>query len=144
MQYTLEKKTISIREASECYGLSKASIYRYIESGKINPTKLGRRTFLAVKELDSLFLGEHATWTKIAKGDKKGDKYLINRKKYNVFNALFVSDGAAEKTRTSTGFTPQRPQRCASTIPPRPHIKVWSVYLRPSCLWRQFMSFCIF
>lgn len=29
--------------------------------------------------------------------------------------------GAAEKTRTSTGVTPQRPQRCASTIPPRPH-----------------------
>ncbi len=24
-------------------------------------------------------------------------------------------DGAVEKTRTSTGFTPQRPQRCAST-----------------------------
>ena len=31
------------------------------------------------------------------------------------------SYGAAEKTRTSTGVTPQRPQRCASTIPPRPH-----------------------
>ncbi len=30
--------------------------------------------------------------------------------------------GAVEKTRTSTGVTPQRPQRCASTIPPRPHI----------------------
>ncbi len=29
--------------------------------------------------------------------------------------------GAAEKTRTSTGVTPQRPQRCASTIPPQPH-----------------------
>ena len=29
--------------------------------------------------------------------------------------------GAVEKTRTSTAFRPQRPQRCASTIPPRPH-----------------------
>ncbi|GFE52393.1 hypothetical protein So717_41460 [Roseobacter cerasinus] len=29
--------------------------------------------------------------------------------------------GADEKTRTSTGVTPQRPQRCASTIPPHPH-----------------------
>ena len=26
-----------------------------------------------------------------------------------------MENGAAEKTRTSTGFTPQRPQRCAST-----------------------------
>ncbi len=31
-------------------------------------------------------------------------------------------NGAVEKTRTSTGVTPQRPQRCASTIPPRPHV----------------------
>ena len=28
--------------------------------------------------------------------------------------------GAVEKTRTSTGVTPQAPQACASTIPPRP------------------------
>ena len=32
--------------------------------------------------------------------------------------------GAAEKTRTSTGFPPQAPQACASTIPPRPPISV--------------------
>ena len=30
-------------------------------------------------------------------------------------NCLDLGDGAAEKTRTSTDFTPQRPQRCAST-----------------------------
>ena len=28
---------------------------------------------------------------------------------------LLISVGAVEKTRTSTGFLPQRPQRCAST-----------------------------
>ena len=28
--------------------------------------------------------------------------------------------GAAGETRTLTGLTPQRPQRCASTIPPQP------------------------
>ncbi len=37
----------------------------------------------------------------------------------NAFNTLRHNwdeyNGAAEKTRTSTGFTPQRPQRCAST-----------------------------
>ena len=30
-------------------------------------------------------------------------------------NGLFILYGAVEKTRTSTGFPPQRPQRCAST-----------------------------
>ena len=30
--------------------------------------------------------------------------------------------GAVGETRTLTGVTPQRPQRCASTIPPRPHV----------------------
>ena len=39
--------------------------------------------------------------------------------------------GAAEKTRTSTGVTPQRPQRCASTIPPQPHFEVSSGDLAP-------------
>ncbi len=34
---------------------------------------------------------------------------------------LKCQNGADEKTRTSTGVTPQRPQRCASTIPPHPH-----------------------
>ena len=32
-----------------------------------------------------------------------------------TFQLGMRNDGAAEKTRTSTGFTPQRPQRCAST-----------------------------
>ena len=32
-----------------------------------------------------------------------------------VFNTLFLLFGAVEKTRTSTLFTEQRPQRCAST-----------------------------
>ena len=34
---------------------------------------------------------------------------------YLHINCLDLGDGAAEKTRTSTDFTPQRPQRCAST-----------------------------
>ena len=34
---------------------------------------------------------------------------LLNTNKYQKKN------GAAEKTRTSTGVSPQRPQRCAST-----------------------------
>ncbi len=32
-----------------------------------------------------------------------------------IFQKLTTNNGAAEKTRTSTGVTPQRPQRCAST-----------------------------
>ncbi len=47
-----------------------------------------------------------------------------------VFNALGghlggeVKSGAVGETRTLTGVTPQRPQRCASTIPPRPQAMV--------------------
>ena len=32
-----------------------------------------------------------------------------------TYQLVSMRYGAAEKTRTSTGFTPQRPQRCAST-----------------------------
>mgnify|MGYP000086871985 len=35
-----------------------------------------------------------------------------------------TTSGAVGETRTLTGVTPQRPQRCASTIPPRPHAMV--------------------
>ena len=40
--------------------------------------------------------------------------------------------GAVEKTRTSTGFPPQAPQACASTIPPRPHIMGRAALLAPA------------
>jgi hypothetical protein len=33
-----------------------------------------------------------------------------------------LQNGAVEKNRTSTGLLPQRPQRCASTVPPQPHL----------------------
>ncbi len=37
------------------------------------------------------------------------------RAKYQKFPLFFKGYGAVEKTRTSTAFRPQRPQRCAST-----------------------------
>ena len=40
--------------------------------------------------------------------------------------------GAVEKTRTSTGFPPQAPQACASTIPPRPHHMGTALLLAPA------------
>jgi len=62
-------KTISIKEATRVYSVSRATIYRLIESGSINPTKVDptkvkSKVFLAVKELDNLFLGQHAAWIK--------------------------------------------------------------------------------
>jgi excisionase family DNA binding protein len=61
IKFNLNKKiTISVKEASKVYSLSRTTIYRLIKSGSINPTKVGSRTFLAVKELDNLFLGQHA------------------------------------------------------------------------------------
>jgi|TARA_B110000977_G_C10988453_1_gene458923 excisionase family DNA binding protein len=55
-----KKKAVSIKEATNIYSLSRSSVYRLIKSGSINPTKVGSRTFLSIKELDNLFLGEHA------------------------------------------------------------------------------------
>ena len=40
-------------------------------------------------------------------------KLVVENQHVNDFRYKY--NGAAEKTRTSTGFTPQRPQRCAST-----------------------------
>ncbi len=47
------------------------------------------------------------------------------------FEIFADNDGAAKKTRTSTGLPPQRPQRCASTIPPWPQ-KIDSLFTRAS------------
>ena len=55
-----KKKAVSIKEATNIYSLSRSSVYRLIKSGSNNPTKVGSRTFLSIKELDNLFLGEHA------------------------------------------------------------------------------------
>ncbi len=45
--------------------------------------------------------------------------------------------GAVEKTRTSTGLPPQRPQRCASTIPPRPHTSQQGLHKAAGLLGRS-------
>ena len=42
----------------------------------------------------------------------------------DLCRAIGKSNGADERTRTFTGVTPQRPQRCASTIPPHPHVLI--------------------
>jgi hypothetical protein len=39
--------------------------------------------------------------------------------------STIAKTGADERTRTSTGLLPQRPERCASAIPPHPHCKTW-------------------
>ena len=41
--------------------------------------------------------------------------------------------GADERTRTSTGLLPQRPERCASAIPPHPHFPRSAAKDVPSC-----------
>ncbi len=52
------KKTIRIKNACTQYDVSRSTIYRAIDDGKITPRKLGGCTFLSVQQLDSLFLGE--------------------------------------------------------------------------------------
>lgn len=53
------QKTTSVGNASKIYGISRASIYRYITSGLIVPTKVSGRTFLSIEQLDNLFLGDN-------------------------------------------------------------------------------------
>ena len=52
--------------------------------------------------------------------------FIDQKDKYKVMIFQFFKrrNGAAEKTRTSTGFIPQRPQRCASTSSATAAIKI--------------------
>lgn len=54
------KKTIRVKDAIEAYGLSRASFYRMMKDGTIKPRKVGGCVFLAVAELDELFLGKQS------------------------------------------------------------------------------------
>gem|GEM_PF-5591539 len=60
--------------------------------------------------------------------------YWLRHRIYSDFRNLDFKNGAVEKTRTSTGLPPQRPQRCASTVPPRPHTLQ---YIRYSPSWQS-------
>lgn len=52
------KKTIRIKNACIEYDVSRSTLYRAIDDGKITPQKVGGCLFLSVAQLNSLFIGE--------------------------------------------------------------------------------------
>lgn len=50
-----EKSFLTISQTCELLGISRMSLYRIIKEGTLGATKLGRRTIIHRKNLDSLF-----------------------------------------------------------------------------------------
>ncbi|GAB3660235.1 hypothetical protein GCM10028791_34050 [Echinicola sediminis] len=50
-----EKSFLTISQTCELLGISRMSLYRIIKEGTLRATKLGRRTIIHRKNLDSLF-----------------------------------------------------------------------------------------
>jgi excisionase family DNA binding protein len=53
----LERRALSIREAARTCGLSRATLYRLIASGKLSTLKIGARRLVRVDALDALLSG---------------------------------------------------------------------------------------
>jgi excisionase family DNA binding protein len=51
---TLERRTLSIREAAGTCGLSRATLYRLIADGKLTTVKIGARRLVPVSAIDAL------------------------------------------------------------------------------------------
>jgi excisionase family DNA binding protein len=49
-----ERRTLSIRETAQACGLSRATIYRLIEQGRLTTLKIGARRLVPVGALDAL------------------------------------------------------------------------------------------
>jgi excisionase family DNA binding protein len=50
-----QKEFLSINETAQLMGASRWTIYRLIHAGRLNATKLRRRTILKRKDIDNLF-----------------------------------------------------------------------------------------
>ena len=57
MTSTIEKRALSIAEAAQTCGLSRATLYRLIEQKKLLTVKLGARRLVPVTALDALLKG---------------------------------------------------------------------------------------
>lgn len=57
MSNAIEKRALSIAEAAQTCGLSRATLYRLIEQKKLLTVKLGARRLVPVAALDALLNG---------------------------------------------------------------------------------------
>lgn len=53
----LERRALSIAEAAQTSGLSRATLYRLIADGKLSTLKIGARRLVPVGALDALLSG---------------------------------------------------------------------------------------
>ena len=49
-----DKISVTINGASEITGIGRTSLYKLMQSGKLKPRKLGKRTLLLVEDLNTL------------------------------------------------------------------------------------------
>ena len=52
-----ERRALSIKEAAQSCGLSRATVYRLIADGKLTTLKIGSRRIVTVAALDALLNG---------------------------------------------------------------------------------------
>jgi excisionase family DNA binding protein len=52
------RRALSIKEAAKSSGLSRATLYRLIQSGKLATIKIGARRLVPVGAIDSLLSGD--------------------------------------------------------------------------------------
>jgi excisionase family DNA binding protein len=55
---TLKRRGLSVEEARQTLGISRASIYRLMAAGKLMTVKLGSRRIIPVAALDALLGGD--------------------------------------------------------------------------------------
>ena len=53
----LERRALSINEAARTCGISRATFYRLIASGKLSTLKIGSRRLVRVEAIDALLSG---------------------------------------------------------------------------------------
>jgi excisionase family DNA binding protein len=53
----IERRALSIREAARICGLSRATLYRLLQDGKLTTIKVGARRLVPITSIDALLSG---------------------------------------------------------------------------------------
>jgi site-specific DNA recombinase len=114
---TLEKEKLKLQDNLDNYAPPKGTFEGLLELSLrflANPYKLWETGHITLRRtVLRLAFADRLEYCRIE--GARTPKTTLPFKHLNRFCKGQVRYGAVEKTRTSTGFTPQRPQRCAST-----------------------------